>query len=74
MAHAHIMLEVEAGPMMRVGLDVLEFAVDLLEYIPDYCEADRDELGNRCQTLIDTLLATAERVEQQGECLSDGTT
>lgn len=73
MASARVYIEVKPGPVMRTGLDVLELAVELLELIPEWCEADRKELASRCQTLCDTLEATARSVGQCDACLSEGT-
>jgi len=72
--NAQVYIEVEPGPVMRAGLDAMEFVVEVLDYIPDWCEADRKELASRCQTLGDTLRATARQVKQCDARLSEGTT
>lgn len=71
--NARIYIEVEPGPVMRAGLDALELVVEVLDLVPDWCEADRNELASRCETLSDTLRATARPMEQEGEYLSVGT-
>ena len=56
MAVAKIRVEVERGPVLRTALDVLEWASELEEIIPDWHEREREELLRRKEALVEICL------------------
>lgn len=46
-------VDVEPGPVLRTALDVVDFAIEVLDLLPSWNNAERDELVSRANGLID---------------------
>jgi len=57
-------MECRIGPTMRAACDVLELVSELLDVIPDWHGAERDELRSRAQALYE--IACQALAVQQG--------
>jgi hypothetical protein len=55
MPKTHLIIDVKHGPALRAIGDVLDFAVELWDLIPEWHSIERDELQQRAQTLCDTM-------------------
>jgi len=50
-----VIIHTEVGPVFRAGLDVLEYAVEILKLLPDCCEEKKKELANRGRALEELM-------------------
>lgn len=52
--------DIEFGPAMRTVLDVVDYAREVFDLIPEWHDAERQELQQRTKTLAETAIALIE--------------
>lgn len=57
-----IILNIRTGRTWRTALDVLDLAGELFDKLPDWMQAEREEIKGRCAGLVESI--TAELADQ----------